>query len=181
MPSEEAESLYVKLFPQDGGEAIARLIEDNLEKEARITLLVARAKTSFPSLQFPSARECDLTVKAKIGSRVKGWLLDPVSGNFTPDDGGAAVSDTALRNLSATSGQELTYTCVPPGSGRRVAIDRDEDGRLNGQDNCTAVANPTQLDSDGDGVGDACDNCPSVANPTQADTDGDGVGDACDV
>ncbi len=25
-------------------------------------------------------------------------------------------------------GQELTYTCVPPGSGVRIGIDRDEDG-----------------------------------------------------
>jgi len=32
----EAELLYVKLFPQDDGEAIARLIEENQEKEARI-------------------------------------------------------------------------------------------------------------------------------------------------
>jgi hypothetical protein len=32
----EAEALYVKLFPQDDGEAIARLIEENQGREARI-------------------------------------------------------------------------------------------------------------------------------------------------
>jgi DNA-binding NtrC family response regulator len=32
----EAEALYLKLFPQEDGEAIARLIEENQEKEARI-------------------------------------------------------------------------------------------------------------------------------------------------
>jgi DNA-binding NtrC family response regulator len=32
----EAEALYVKLFPQNDGEAIARLIEENQEKEPRI-------------------------------------------------------------------------------------------------------------------------------------------------
>jgi DNA-binding NtrC family response regulator len=32
----EAEALYVKLFPQEDGEAIARLIEENQEKEPRI-------------------------------------------------------------------------------------------------------------------------------------------------
>src|SRR5262249_4570653 len=29
---------------------------------------------------------------------------------------------------AGTAGQELTYTCVPPGSGIRMGIDRDEDG-----------------------------------------------------
>jgi hypothetical protein len=30
--------------------------------------------------------------------------------------------------------QELTWTCVPPGSGVRLGIDRDEDGCLDGDD-----------------------------------------------
>jgi DNA-binding beta-propeller fold protein YncE len=161
------------------GQQITRTSSNGATVDPRITLLVARAKTNFPSLQFPGARECDLTAKAKIGTRVKGWLLDPVSGNFTPDDGGAAISDTSLRNLSGTAGQEVTYTCVPPGSGSRVALDRDEDGRRNGQDNCPDISNATQTDTDGDGVGNSCDNCPTVANPTQADSDGNGAGDAC--
>jgi hypothetical protein len=36
-------------------------------------------------------------------------------------------------------------------------------------------------DADGDGVCDAEDDCPAVANPSQADLDGDDVGDACDA
>ena len=161
------------------GQGITRTSSNGATVDPRITLLVNRARTTFVSKQFPNAKECDLTAKAKIGTRIKGWLLNAATGNFTPDDGGADVSDTSLRNLSATAGQEVTYTCVPPGSGARVALDRDEDGRLNGQDNCPAVDNATQTDGDGDGVGNACDNCPSTANPTQADGDGNGVGDAC--
>ena len=37
-------------------------------------------------------------------------------------------TDAQVRALANTAGQEITYTCVPPGSGERMGIDRDEDG-----------------------------------------------------
>jgi len=145
----------------------------------RIDLLIARANASYPVLGYPGARECDLVVRGTVGGVPKGWLLSGSS--FVPDDGGSAVSDTSLRNLAKTNGQQLTYTCAPPGSGARVALDRDEDGVRNGVDNCPAAKNATQTDGDGDGVGSACDNCVSTPNASQADADADGVGDACDA
>ena len=72
--------------------------------------------------------------------------------------------------------------------------DDDNDGVLDGADNCPLVYNPAQTDTDRDGVGDACDldddndgvndafdNCPFVYNPAQADCDFDGIGDACEL
>ncbi|MBN2359302.1 MAG: thrombospondin type 3 repeat-containing protein [Deltaproteobacteria bacterium] len=58
--------------------------------------------------------------------------------------------------------------------------DLDNDGVVDGDDNCPSSPNPEQLDTDGDGVGDACDGCPDLSDPDQTDQDGDGVNDVCD-
>jgi hypothetical protein len=48
------------------------------------------------------------------------------------------------------------------------AKDPDEDGVLNGSDNCPDRPNPEQTDADGDGAGDACDPCPARTCRQQA-------------
>ena len=55
-----------------------------------------------------------------LSGGLKGYLLDTAAGDFVAADG-TRRTDAALRALAATSGQEVTYTCVPPGSGRRIA------------------------------------------------------------
>jgi hypothetical protein len=148
----------------------------------RIDLLKQRAGTPFSSLFLGAGtNECDLVVKGTIGGVAKGWEYEPAAGTFRPDDGSANVSDTALRSLATTAGQELTFTCATPGAGLRAGIDRDRDTVLDGVDNCADVANTTQDDGDADGVGDACDNCVAKANADQSDIDADGVGDVCDA
>ena len=79
------------------------------------------------------------------------------------------------------------------GLGNPCDPDDDNDGVLDGDDNCRVVPNPNQRDTDGDGLGDRCDpdndgdgvpdgqdNCPLTVNPNQRDTDNDGIGDRCD-
>jgi hypothetical protein len=58
--------------------------------------------------------------------------------------------------------------------------DSDRDGRPDGDDNCTLVANRDQHDGDHDGLGDVCDPC--IDGPQLGvDGDADGVDDACDA
>ncbi|TXG35065.1 T9SS type B sorting domain-containing protein [Seonamhaeicola maritimus] len=61
------------------------------------------------------------------------------------------------------------------------ALDTDNDGILDVDDNCVDTANADQADTDSDTVGDVCDNCPDDANTDQADADADTVGDICDA
>jgi len=108
-------------------------------------------------------------------------------------------TDAALRALALTPGQELTYTCVPPGSGDRAGIDRDEDGVFD-LDEVAASTDPGNpgsvtgactdgIDNDGDGDIDAVDpgctagGSPNIENPQCDDgwdNDNDGLADALD-
>lgn len=89
---------------------------------ARIDLLIQRAKANFVSKELGGAtKECDLTAKVALAGSLKGYLLDTAAGDFVAADG-TRRTDASLRALAATSGQEVTYTCVPPGSGRRIGL-----------------------------------------------------------
>jgi hypothetical protein len=75
-----------------------------------------------------AAGACELTVKGVLGSEARGWLRLG-NGLFQSDRGSdPAITDTQLRAQATTANQERTYLCVPPGSGTRVGVDRDEDG-----------------------------------------------------
>jgi YVTN family beta-propeller protein len=150
------------------------------EVHSRIDLLMERADATFVSRILGGVvTECDVIVKGRIGGVARGWRYAG-GATFEADDG-TTLSDARLRLLAAVPGQELTYTCQPPGSGTRAGVNRDEDALTDGIDNCPAVANDAQSDGDADGVGDACDNCTLFTNADQRDTDGDGYGNACDA
>ncbi len=107
----------------------------------RIGLLIARAATPFVLKGNASATECDLIVKGTLAGQPRGWMRT-AAGTFRSDRASEPLlSDAQLRALAATPGQELTYTCVPPGSGTRAGIDRDEDGYFD-QDEIDAGSDP---------------------------------------
>jgi len=92
---------------------------------SRIALLEQRAGTPFTSkILGATVTECDLVANVVQGGRVKGYLYHPSSAVFVPGDASAPLSDSALRALAAVAGQEVTYSCVPPGSGARIAYSK---------------------------------------------------------
>jgi DNA-binding beta-propeller fold protein YncE len=95
--------------------------------------------------QRADAGECDLVAKTRIDDDEAGFLYVG-SGLFATDRRGKpTIADAALRSL-ATHGHPMTYTCVPPGSGERVGVDRDGDGVWDG-DERDAHTDPADPDS----------------------------------
>jgi DNA-binding beta-propeller fold protein YncE len=111
------------LFPIVG-QQITRTSTGGAVADARIDLLEARA----------DAGECDLVVKGRFGGEDQGFLYTGAGQLRTDRAAEPSVADATLRALADTPGQELTYTCVPPGDGPRIAIDRDGDTFLDGDE-----------------------------------------------
>ncbi len=77
------------------------------------------------------AGENDVIVKGTNAGKSFGGIRLP-SGNFQLDDiNEPPISEKSLLALSKIEGQELTFTAVPIGTGRRTGVDYDDDGILN--------------------------------------------------
>ena len=150
---------FVMRFPSDlapiVGQQVTLTATNAAVANPRVDLLVQRSGAPFDSLMLGgTVTECDVIVKGSEGGVARGWVRE-ASGQFRSDIN-TLTPDLTLRALAVSQGP-LTYTCAPPGSGKRMGIDRDEDTVLDGLDNCPAVANTDQLDADNDQIGDACD------------------------
>ena len=100
------------------GQQVTRTAGNAGVADPRITVLAGR----------DAAGDCDLIVKGTVAGEARGWVRLG-DGTFQSDRlTEAPLADAALRALAGSAGQELTYTCVPPGAGTRAGIDRDEDG-----------------------------------------------------
>jgi DNA-binding beta-propeller fold protein YncE len=115
----------------------------------QVTLGASNAAVAGPRIDVLTARaaagDCDLVAKASIGGVLRGWVR--TAGSFRSDRSTeSTLSDAQLRALATTSGQEITYTCVPPGDGQRIGVDRDGDGFFD-QDEADAGTDPTDPES----------------------------------
>jgi DNA-binding beta-propeller fold protein YncE len=104
--------------------AVGQQVTSTFAKPTDPSALIARA----------DAGDCDLVARGvpdPASPRERGYWYRPARGAtaaaFRPDTGSTTVTPAALQ-LALKSGGWLTYTCVPPGSGRRIGIDRDCDG-----------------------------------------------------
>lgn len=117
------------------GQQVTLTPGDASSADARIALFEARA----------AAGDCDLIVRGQVGGRERGFVLS--KGSFVQDLSRApALSDATLRALVGTATPSLTFTCVPPGSGWRLGIDRDGDGYADG-DELAAGSDPANPSS----------------------------------
>jgi hypothetical protein len=101
----------------------------------QVTLFTVTAAVAGPRLDLfesaASAGQCDLVAKARTDKDEHGFLFTPAG--YLPDSVRASVMSSAAMRALATS-VPVTFTCVPPGSGRRIGIVRDLDGILDGDE-----------------------------------------------
>jgi hypothetical protein len=102
----------------------------------RIDLMLERASTNTATVPTPHAPdnphqpECELVVTTRHGATERGYLYIESTRLFVPSEHGKpALTDDELRALARRG--PLTYTCVPLGSGYRIALDADLDGCFN--------------------------------------------------
>ncbi len=119
---------FILAFPTNLAPAVGQQVtltaRSSAAAAARLDVLRGRA----------DAGECDLVAKTTLSGEEAGFLYVG-SGLFATDRRAQPpITDAALRALATRLGHPVTYTCVPPGSGERIGVDRDGDGAWDGDE-----------------------------------------------
>ncbi len=80
-----------------------------------------------------AAGECDLTARGWEGKAQRGWLYRDYAYHADRRDE-KPIDVEALLGRYRQSSEPITFTCVPPGDGRRSALDRNLDGVFDGDE-----------------------------------------------
>jgi len=148
-------------FPTDlapiVGQQVTLTATNSAVVNPRLNLMNARAVTNYNSLMLGgNVPECEVIAKGSLAGEPRG-AVRLASGQWKSDKAADPLAtDAQIRGLVSTEGP-TTFTCVPPGSGTRMGINRDRDNFLDGDDNCPGIANNNQADADNDGIGNVCD------------------------
>jgi hypothetical protein len=104
------------------GQQITLAADSPAAAAARVDLLRRRA----------DAGDCDLIAKTTVAGAEAG-LLYVGGGRFRTDRRAVPpIGEAVLRLLARV--RPVTFTCVPPGSGERIGVDRDGDGAWDGDE-----------------------------------------------
>jgi len=104
----------------------------------QITLTASNAAVAGPRIDLLKARadlgDCELIIKATFFGLELGALYTGANSFTTSVAAAPALSDAQIRHFVHLTHKPATYTCVPPGSGFRLGVDRDGDGHRDGDE-----------------------------------------------
>lgn len=138
VPEERLSGLidFMMVFPTGLAPIIGQqvtLSSNSVDQLDRLALMVERAQVHLQG-SGPLKPECELIAQGVVAGQQKNWLLQ-ADGQFQPDKSGeSSLNEQALRDLAKSPGHSISFSCVPSGTGHRIALDRDEDGVLNRDD-----------------------------------------------
>jgi hypothetical protein len=134
MPTNDLLALraFLYAFPTESppilGQQVTLTAGNGNAAATRLDLLVERGMTDTP---IP---ECDLVAKGVVDGAARGWSMGR-DGLFTAYRAGEAALDRSALEARVNAPDEyLTFTCTPWGSGRRIGVDRNLDGILDGDE-----------------------------------------------
>jgi hypothetical protein len=111
------------------------------------------------------------------GSGRTNFSNDPqgdITPTWSPDGLGFVYDSNYIAFVSNRDGNFEIYVMIANGVGQRRLTN-------NAADDTASAWQPMAADCDLDSVANAVDNCSLLANATQLDSDGDGYGNACDA
>jgi YVTN family beta-propeller protein len=79
-----------------------------------------------------AAGTIDFIAKGTVNGQVHGLLYQPATNNYATDQSGLGPFTRSQLGSFVTAGDRLTWMAVPRGAGRRMGIDRDQNGVLDG-------------------------------------------------
>ena len=123
-------SFKVQVFAQLSGELSMEISGKRTSPDGDVGVNLGPFKATIKGAigARAEAGECDVVVKGVFGGAPRGALYAGAGQFETDRSADGLIADATLRAEAATPGQELTFTAVPPGNGRRIGLDRDDDG-----------------------------------------------------